>query len=416
MQPVAAEGLVCLGYYDGRMYCLDAATGQERWRYQTGGPILHSAAIVDGNVYFASQDGYVYAVNAGTAQLVWRFKTGKGIQNAPCLSDSTLYVGSGDGFFYALQSIDGTLKWRYDTGFPILTTAACGSGRVYFGNEGLYAYGLRDNGSSAGLLWKKRLQGQSMAGYWPVVSANQQIVFFRTQPVARFHEILGAGDTLLNQGPDGASPANIEGEQQRIISYLTGEGAKWKTFWALDINTGAERYTAPILYTSGEGSIPVPPVVDDQNNRAWLVWRTKYIVFFSGGVRCCVDLGKLNLATGRVTHFAGPEIGYVHLIGDETTFLSAQQNDLLTSGRGTLTGVDLTTESSFSIANSLRPEVDDYWNGGSGPFAYDDGWAKGDILGGGGPGGGLASGAAVAGDQMYWIARYGLLLSLEAAP
>lgn len=407
VQPVIAGGIMCVGFYDGKMYCLDAETGQERWNYQTSGPILHTAAIFDNKVIFSSQDGAVYAVGADTGQLIWKYQTKKGIQNAPCINNNTVYIGSGDGYFYAISAINGQLKWSYDSGYPVLTSAACAGDKIYFGNQGLYAFALQDSGDHASLFWKRRLRGQSMAGYWPVVSASNNLVIFRTQPLGGFHEILGAGDSLLDQA------GNPVIEQQRIIDYLDNSGSKWKTFWTLDINTGEEKYTAPILYTAGEGTIPIPPVIDEVNNRAWVVWRTKYSIFYTGGVRSGIDLGKLNLNNGQIGHFSGPEIDYIHLIGDETSILSAQQNALLISARGTLSAVDLNSETSFAIVNSLRSNETDYSNGNIGPFAYDNGWSKGDILGGGGQGGGLCAAASIANNKIYWVARYGLVVAIE---
>ena len=58
-QVVAAEGIAAIGTYDGKLHAIDLATGKEKWTFPTGGPILHSPAIVAGKVYIASQDGVV---------------------------------------------------------------------------------------------------------------------------------------------------------------------------------------------------------------------------------------------------------------------------------------------------------------------------------------------------------------------
>jgi len=41
---------------------LAAATGEERWRFETGGDVYASPAVVGGVVYIGSKDGYVYAI------------------------------------------------------------------------------------------------------------------------------------------------------------------------------------------------------------------------------------------------------------------------------------------------------------------------------------------------------------------
>jgi outer membrane protein assembly factor BamB len=47
-----------------------------KWAYQTGGPIVSSAAIVGGVVYFGSYDHNLYAVNSTTGHKLWSFQTG----------------------------------------------------------------------------------------------------------------------------------------------------------------------------------------------------------------------------------------------------------------------------------------------------------------------------------------------------
>ena len=60
--PAVAEGLVYIGSYDTHVYALDAATGEERWRFKTGYVHDSSPAVVDGVVYIGGWDGYVYAI------------------------------------------------------------------------------------------------------------------------------------------------------------------------------------------------------------------------------------------------------------------------------------------------------------------------------------------------------------------
>src|SRR2546426_437652 len=43
----------------------------QKWSFATGGPISGSATVVDGVAYFGSWDGKVYAVDAASGQIVW---------------------------------------------------------------------------------------------------------------------------------------------------------------------------------------------------------------------------------------------------------------------------------------------------------------------------------------------------------
>jgi outer membrane protein assembly factor BamB len=70
--PLVVNGLLYAGSRDGWMYALDADTGNLLWSYETGGPILFSAAYRDGVIYFASNDAHAYALDADDGSLVWK--------------------------------------------------------------------------------------------------------------------------------------------------------------------------------------------------------------------------------------------------------------------------------------------------------------------------------------------------------
>jgi outer membrane protein assembly factor BamB len=65
--PAVANGVVYVSSDDGRVYALDAATGEQMWNYTIGGTpywdsfASSSPAIANGVVYVGSYDGKVYA-------------------------------------------------------------------------------------------------------------------------------------------------------------------------------------------------------------------------------------------------------------------------------------------------------------------------------------------------------------------
>jgi outer membrane protein assembly factor BamB len=54
------NGNVYFGSEDGRVYCIDASTGAEVWRFATGGPITGSPTFRGGNLTIGSKYGKVY--------------------------------------------------------------------------------------------------------------------------------------------------------------------------------------------------------------------------------------------------------------------------------------------------------------------------------------------------------------------
>ena len=60
--PAVAGGMIYIGSLDGRLYALDARTGQEKWSFKTDGDVYSSPAVAGGVVYFVDTEGYLYAV------------------------------------------------------------------------------------------------------------------------------------------------------------------------------------------------------------------------------------------------------------------------------------------------------------------------------------------------------------------
>ena len=56
--PVIADGLLYYGSSaDDKIYCLDAATGEQRWTFFTEGPVRLAPTIAEGRVFVGSDDG-----------------------------------------------------------------------------------------------------------------------------------------------------------------------------------------------------------------------------------------------------------------------------------------------------------------------------------------------------------------------
>ncbi len=62
--PAVSRGYVYVGSLDGKVYCLNAATGEKVWEFVTGDAVFSSPAVSGGNVYVGSDDGKVYCLRA----------------------------------------------------------------------------------------------------------------------------------------------------------------------------------------------------------------------------------------------------------------------------------------------------------------------------------------------------------------
>ena len=75
--PVIADGLLYYGSSaDDKVYCLAAATGEQRWTVFTEGPVRLAPTIAEGRVYVGSDDGHAYCLDAKSGTLIWKTRLG----------------------------------------------------------------------------------------------------------------------------------------------------------------------------------------------------------------------------------------------------------------------------------------------------------------------------------------------------
>ncbi|WP_170977390.1 outer membrane protein assembly factor BamB family protein [Halorussus salinisoli] len=107
--------------WDTNVYALDAATGEERWRYDAPTAPPGEIHVYDGTVYIPSRDTTLYVVDASTGDERWRFEEitagGPGI---PAIANDTVYVATpgaqtaAGNSVYALDVATGAVRWQFD--------------------------------------------------------------------------------------------------------------------------------------------------------------------------------------------------------------------------------------------------------------------------------------------------------------
>jgi quinohemoprotein ethanol dehydrogenase len=139
--PVVVDGVMFAVGNFGRVYALNARTGEERWtfipdldmqwaRYACCDAVSRGLAVWKGHVYVAALDGYLYALDAGTGKTLWRVDTLLGraahvpytVTGAPVIAGNVVVIGpaGGDypgvrGYVSAYDLEAGTLRWRFFT-------------------------------------------------------------------------------------------------------------------------------------------------------------------------------------------------------------------------------------------------------------------------------------------------------------
>ena len=117
---------------EDKLTAFHVETGEERWRFYTGGPVRLAPAGWKGYVYCASDDGYLYCLEADTGRLHWKMRGGPSdrvaignhrlvsmwpARGAPVVYDDKVYFGAGIWpfmgiFLYALDAETGEVIWE----------------------------------------------------------------------------------------------------------------------------------------------------------------------------------------------------------------------------------------------------------------------------------------------------------------
>ena len=145
--PVVSSGRLYYGSSaDGKVYCLDAASGKTHWVFYTGGPVRIAPTVWEDKVYVTSDDGCAYCLNARSGRIIWRIKGARGSQkvlgNGKMISmwpmRTGVVVDRGVAYFavglfptegvyiYAVDAKTGRVIWENDSSGAIYMSHAHG--------------------------------------------------------------------------------------------------------------------------------------------------------------------------------------------------------------------------------------------------------------------------------------------------
>ena len=187
--PIVVDGNVYFGLGIGgkALCCVDALTGEEKWRINTPYPVFSAPTVMDGKLFFGMGNGnYIQTAEeirsyeiermreegmseakikedaatlgpagevwcidlkdidakTGKAKLLWMTDVERTVLGAIAARDGRIYFGSRNKYFYCLDAETGNVIKRWNARGPIVTAAALGKGHVYFVAETGMLYGL----------------------------------------------------------------------------------------------------------------------------------------------------------------------------------------------------------------------------------------------------------------------------------
>jgi outer membrane protein assembly factor BamB len=131
---------------DRALFCLDAKTGDVKWRAPLkfnpwGGPsVIGDTVVVSGSTIgydpkaLKDAKGDLTAINLADGTQKWRKEVAGGIVGCAALVDDAAIISATDGKVRAFNLADGEKKWIYDAKTPFFAPPAVAAGVVYAGD------------------------------------------------------------------------------------------------------------------------------------------------------------------------------------------------------------------------------------------------------------------------------------------
>jgi hypothetical protein len=434
VQPVIADGRIFVGTMRGMLHAIDGVTGEDAWVYRADGAILHTCAVGGAKVVFGDASGKVCALNVEDGKLDWRIPTDAAVWNAPLIYQGTVVIGSRDGNLYAIDLGTGAVKWKGATGAPLLSSPALDSARnrVYVASENMHVCAFDFAGGRR--MWQSaKLPGVSFRGYHPVIAPDGSVMVSTTpaicldsfEPVlmGMVKEIFGDFASWRHTKEENArlreanfkkmaEPGSYEAQLRYIRKRLTDEPV-YQTFFALDPDTGRQKFVAPIVYAESMNGTGAPPVVTAGGKvivKYQALLRSRYEHYSP-----FLNVGYLDTTTGHITPIMDQSRTYgwhdsLLLVHDEQCQLSAAGRVLLNTHQDNVNAIDLDTLQGYGrpfCRNIHEPKAGEALGIWAMIFRHEplppgkEWLARGTAVYGGGSA--IDTAVSVAGDSFYYI-------------
>jgi len=168
--PVIAGGSVYFGADDCYLRAVDLATGAPLAGFRafsSQAPVRMRPCCDGARLYVGTDEGRLYAIDARTGQEQWCWpaldRQGRGpIAGSPARSGNAVVFATGGGELVGLNAVTGGLLWRGEADAGIYSDLTAAEGRIYFGSDGGLAHCWYSG--AAGAVWEA-WQGADSACY-----------------------------------------------------------------------------------------------------------------------------------------------------------------------------------------------------------------------------------------------------------
>lgn len=243
--PIIYRETIFFGASDGYLYALDALSGKEIWKFQTGNFLDNTAVIGPDTIFINnSSNGILFSIDIKNGKEIWRMTT-YGSQSTPAFINDILYFGADhiekDDCLRSLLAIDvkeKKVKWRFKTKMAVFCSPAILNNTIYFGRQGFdysefYAVDIK-NGNKKWCIEIPENRGATIAST-PIVTSGMVIFKSRNGSLYKVEEKTGREQWALQGNFDDNSSAIYDKE---CIYVCGGIVAERGALYAINFNNG----------------------------------------------------------------------------------------------------------------------------------------------------------------------------------
>lgn len=176
---------IVFGSYDNNLYCVDAKSGEELSKFESGYYLNGAAALWKGHVIFGGCDSWIRIINCKTGIQTDSLLLDAYVPASPAIMGDYCYVGDYSGNIYKLMLENGKIvrhmqitneeKEKENASFVSVPAISCEALYFYSGDRYLHAISRK----TGKLNWKYMLKGNTGESS-PVVCNNKIIVCTKT--------------------------------------------------------------------------------------------------------------------------------------------------------------------------------------------------------------------------------------------
>jgi hypothetical protein len=243
------------------LYALDKRTGRQVWNFRdTSFNVTPAYDPATGHVYAGGSDGRLYKIDGSTGRSVGSYQTGEEITKSILLAESHAYVLTASGKLHKVSLGNMGGAWTYNANSSASTPPAysASKGLIIYATRDLFIHAVRVSSGTAS--WRVKPTPHpaqfpyTFEGYWPVVAEQSGVVFVR----------LNLGMESLFSGPlqgkwgGGVYPAT----NAETRTLLQKDNGKLKNLFALDLDSGMEKFVPAVGYGGVEGLKDGKPILE----------------------------------------------------------------------------------------------------------------------------------------------------------